>query len=472
MNDSVSTHQATLVDAPLADRKGLGWAWILPALAALLAVLLAWSYWSERGAVVEVTFQVGHGLDAGSDVRFRGTSIGTVESVRLDPSGGGLRVSLRLRPDAVHLAREGSRWWIPRPRVGLAGIEGLDTLLGSSYVTLEAGPADAPASRRFEGIEEPPVPVPWGDGLELVLEARRRGGLTPGAPVYFRQVRVGVVLSVGLASDGSSILARVSISPDHAALVRTNTVFWNESGLRFEAGLGGIDFAFDSIEEVLTGAIAFATPPEAGARARTGARFPLAAEADADWLDWVARLPVGPLADAPAGPRPEPVRAALGWKRKRLLGSSHERLNGWCLRLANGWIGPRDLLESPTDMSDVTLAIGGEAHEPLAASQETGNVRVVAADQDARGWPLDRIRAPLEPESCLVFGDPIAGARAIDATRLESGADATWLLGDAGAFGDDWHGAAVVARADGALIGILLVDSAGARIAVDVPVTR
>lgn len=472
MNDTPKTHEAVLVDAPLADRGGLGWAWILPALAALLAALLAWSYWSERGAVVEITFQVGHGLDAGSDVRFRGTSIGTVEQVRLDPTGGGLRVALRLRPDAVHLAREGSRWWIPRPRVGLAGIEGLDTLLGSSYVTLEPGPQNASASRRFEGLEDPPVPVPWGDGLELVLEAHRRGGLTPGAPVYFRQVRVGVVLSVGLASDGSSILARVSISPDHAALVRSNSVFWNESGLRFEAGLGGIDLAFDSIEEVLTGAIAFATPPEAGPRARTGARFALAAEAERDWIGWVARLPVGPLADEPSGPRPEPVRAALGWKRKRLLGSSREQSNGWCLRLTDGWIGPRDLLESPADMSDVTLAIGGDALTPLSSSQNPGNVRVVGTTQDPRAWPLDRIRAPLEPESCLVFGDPIAGARAIDAARLESGADAVWLLEDAGAFGDDWHGAAVIARSDGLLIGILLVDDAGARIAVDVPVSR
>jgi len=459
-----------LADAPLAERGGLGAAWIVPALALVLAIALGWSYWSQRGAVVEVRFAAAHGLEAGSDVRFAGTSIGAVESVRLE--GDGIVARLRLRDDALHLAREGSQWWIPRPRVSLAGVDGLETLLGARYVTVRPGREGGAVVRRFDGLDDAPVDVPWEGGLELVLESARLGGLAPGGPVRFRQVDVGRITAVELASDGGSVLVRASVAPDYAELVRTNSVFWNASGISLEAGLlSGLDFSVDSLEALLTGAIAFATPPAAAAPASNGARFQLAERAKEEWTEWVSHLPVGaPRSDAVA---PVPTLAVLTWERDRLIGTAKERRQALCLRLQDGWLAPRGVFERPDAFVEGTLrlVVGPSDQVVPDGASDAPNLRFLPADRDARGWPRDRVRAPLDPENCLVHG-PDGSLRALDATRLSSADGSLWLVAGDDAIDASWHGAPVTARSDGRLIGLLLSDGDGARIAVDVPVAR
>lgn len=460
-----------LPDAPLSGRERLGFAWIVPALAAVLAVALGWSYWQQRGAVVEVSFAQAHGLEAGSDVRFRGTSIGEVESVTLD--GGGILARLRLRDDALHLARTGSGWWIPRPRVSLAGVEGLETLLGASYVTVRPGPEGAEPRRRFAGLDEAPVDVPWRDGLELTLESSRLGGLAAGAPVRFRQIDVGRIRSVELASDGGSVLVKATIAPEYAELVRSNTRFWNASGVSIEAGiLRGLDFSLDSLEALLTGAVAFATPPDATGPVRDGARFALAERAEPEWSEWVAQLPVG--TDALGANEPHPRRALLTWERERLIGTADEERTGWLVRLEEGWLGPRNLLEVPDRAiaGSARLVVDGARVELATDAAATPNLRTVPAPRDASGWSPHDVRAPLEPENCLVHGADVDGARAIDRTRLVSDEGAVWRFVDDGVLGPHWHGAPVTARRDGALIGIVVADEDGIHIAVDVPLPR
>jgi hypothetical protein len=458
-----------LTDAPLASPRGLGAAWLVPVGAALLAGYLGFRAWSERGALVEVAFADGHGLTNGAAVQLRGIAVGRVEDVLLTTDASGVRARLRLRPEAANLAREGTRFWIARPRIGLSGVEGLDTLVGARYVALEPGPVDAAQRRSFDGLDEPPVEVPFEGGLEVVLEAARRGGLSAGAPVVYRELVVGVVLSVGLASDATALVVRAVIDPRYAELVREDTRFWNASGLELEAGLvSGVRVSIDSLEGLVTGAVAFATPPDAGPPARAGARFELAGRADDDWLDWVASLPVGASFDGLAAPRP--VRASLGWKR-RILGT-RRHANGWCLRLEDAWIGPADVLQlgEGVDGDGAELSIDGASFEPLPHGSTSQAVAVLAAPLDAGAWRRSRLRTPLGPENCLVFGDPARGPIALDAQRLRAGDGPAWLV--EGSFAEDWHGAAVVARSDGALVGLMLVDEGRARVALDLPSPR
>jgi hypothetical protein len=465
---TANTAPSTLVDAPLASPRGLGVAWLLPVGAALLAGWLGWRAWAQRGVALEVRFDEGHGLEAGAHVQLRGISVGTVEDVVLASDAGGVRARLRLRPEAAALAREGTRFWIARPRIGLSGVEGLDTLVGARYVALEPGPNDAAVARVFDGLVEPPVEVPWGDaGLEVLLEATERGGLSAGAPVVYREFAVGVVLSVGLASDASSVVVRASIDPRFAELVREDTRFWNASGLEIEAGLvRGVRLSIDSLEGLVTGAIAFATPSDAGPAARAGARFALASEVDEDWLEWVAHLPVGDGAELGAGldVRARVVRASLSWKRK-LIGTTR-RNSSWCLRLEDAWLAPSDVLQlgDGVDGEGAELSIDGQSFVPFAHGSTGALLAYLPAAKDTSAWRRADVRTPIAPENCLVFGDEARGPLALDASRIAAGEGPVWNV--TGSFEDDWHGAAVVARADGKLIGVFLVDEGRAMIAL------
>src|SRR5215467_2577463 len=74
-------------------------------------------------------FRQGHGLRAGSPVRFRGVQVGEVVDVALAPSAKEILVRVDLIEGASQLAHAGSLFWIERPQLGVAAVSGLDTVV-------------------------------------------------------------------------------------------------------------------------------------------------------------------------------------------------------------------------------------------------------------------------------------------------------------------------------------------------------
>lgn len=279
-------------------RRGVPWVWVVPILAAVAAAALAYQAMAARGPRVVISFQNGDGIEPGDPVTYRDVRVGEVESVELSPDLRSVRVAARLRPEASGVAVEGSRFWIVRPEVSATRITGLETLLGPRYIRVE--PGAGPARQEFVGLDQPPRQEQAAppDGLVLVLEASRRGSLGVGAPVQFRGIKVGSVVDVGLSEDARFVLVTAVIEPRYATLVRTNTKFWNASGIGLDVGwLSGVTVRAGSVESVLAGGIGFATPDKAGAAVAPGTRFVLHPEPKDDWLEW--RPLLLPPAEAP-----------------------------------------------------------------------------------------------------------------------------------------------------------------------------
>ena len=95
--------------------------WLVPGVALVLVVWVAWSAMAHRGREIAISFRDGHGIEAGDELRYRGIVAGDVESVTLSDQHEGVTINLRLTPEADHLAREGSRFWIVRPQAGITG---------------------------------------------------------------------------------------------------------------------------------------------------------------------------------------------------------------------------------------------------------------------------------------------------------------------------------------------------------------
>ena len=94
------------------------------------------------------------------------------------------------------------------------------------------------------------------------------------------------------------------------------------------------------------------------------------------------------------------------------------------------------------------------------------------SDQEASpglgpAWPDERRRALGGPEDCLVVGDPSAPL-ALAAVRVTP-ADGGWSVDPALPLDRSWHGACVVSRTDGRLVGLLLVDDDDTARVVSVP---
>ena len=241
-------------------RLALGWFWILPGVALVIVILVVWLSLSQRGPRIVVRFKDGHGLKAGDAMRHRGVTVGEVRSVELLPDLKGVKVLIDLRPTAAGIAVENSRFWIIWPQADLTGVSGLETVVGAKAVAVS--PGRGAAKSEFDGDEAAVLEEEPG-GLRIVVQDRRMGGLHPGAPLTYRGVRIGGVVSSGLASDASAVEVHVHVLPAYKALVRTNSKFWNVSGFKVQFGWG-MTLDADSAQTVLAGGMAMATEDKLG----------------------------------------------------------------------------------------------------------------------------------------------------------------------------------------------------------------
>jgi len=433
--------------------------WIVPILAALLAGVLSWQAWGERGLPVTLLFDEGHGLRPGDTVRHLGIVVGRVDTVSLAPGRDGVEVRALLEPAAERLAAVGSRFWIVRPELGVGAIAGLDTLIGSRYVAVL--PGHGPAQSRFIGLTRAPLGDALQPGLDITLEGPTRGSLVAGSPITYRRIRVGSVLSVDLASDGRTVEVAARVRQDYAGLIRDDTRFWDAGGLTLDVGLSGVKVHLDTLETLIRGGVSLAVPEGTGEPVPAGHRFTLHREPQSDWLEWRPAVAVGTTLLPPGTPLPRPGRATLTWSQGRFWSTDQSR-EGWVLGLSGGLLAPADLLDPGPDADEgsAALQLGDVAHPLSGPSSSPAPGLGLLATAEPTGlppWPRNRQRVATSPEACLLLGDPNETPLSLSAGRFtaETG---RWVIDEEVPVGRRWHGAAVLARSDGRLIGITSVD--------------
>jgi paraquat-inducible protein B len=268
---------ADLPQAEVQSKKQISIVWLIPIVAVLIGGWLAYKGLSERGTMISITFESAEGLEAGKTVvKYKDVKIGEVESIRFNADLSQVIVRAELFKEATPFLTENTRFWVVRPRVTASGVSGLGTLFSGAYIEMDPGMEGEPA-RRFKGLEIPPIVTTGVPGREFLLRASTLGSLSNGAPVYYRQIKVGQVIGYELAKDGRSLTIKIFVNAPHDKLVRANTRFWNASGLDLKLDAGGIKLNTQSIVSIMMGGIAFDTPTslEAGGPAEERQVFKL-----------------------------------------------------------------------------------------------------------------------------------------------------------------------------------------------------
>lgn len=270
---------------------------ILPNLSRLLAGGLAfdrhprlskqahWLYPDQETALadtVAVSFIADDslGLKAGAPIRHLGLEIGRINQLWL--SADLQQVQFLGEIDGRYAAQflnQGSRFVVESLSLSLSGAKNLDSIWRGAFIA--ATPGKGKPRETFILSEQASAA-----GMPVILTSTDSHNLNIGSPVYFRRVKVGQVAEIRLARDGSHVAMMLDIEPDYRHLVRQGSRFWNVSGVRAELGLTGADIEFSSLESLVTGGIAFNTPPDAGPAVSAGSRFTLYPEARKDWLAW------------------------------------------------------------------------------------------------------------------------------------------------------------------------------------------
>lgn len=277
--------------------------WIVPLVALAVGGWMVFREFRHRGPEITIEFTDGAGIEARqTTVEYKGVSIGVVTAVDLKPDLTAVLVAVRLNQNAAAVAGEGARFWIVQPEIGFSGVRGLDTLLTGARINVL--PGGGPPALAFRGLEKaPPLESP-AEGRAFLLQGDRLGSLSPGSPVFYREVKVGLVETSRLADDSTSVLVRIRIHTPYVDLVRTTTRFWNAGGLSFNVSLLGARMKSTSLESLFAGGVAFATPDkDLGPPAAEGAVFLLHSEFEKDWVKWQPRIPIQPPDESPEAKR-------------------------------------------------------------------------------------------------------------------------------------------------------------------------
>ena len=266
----------------------------------------------KPGLHIQLEADALHSLGPQSPIFYREIQVGSVQDHEL--SDDGRRVVLHALIEAPHhkLVREKTRFYDVggiHASVGFQGVEvdvgSLDALLAGG-VAFETPPGDAGGKQAEDGatfqlldshqlIEKALA----SSGLHLVLESEQSGSVEAGDHVYYRELPVGVVTSVALALDSRTVRTKISIHWPYANLVRSSSKFWNASGISADLGLSGLHLQTESLEALIAGGVAFATPDSRGHPVKPGSVFELHGEQKSEWLKWSPLIWRGDPAKAP-----------------------------------------------------------------------------------------------------------------------------------------------------------------------------
>ncbi|WP_028025619.1 MlaD family protein [Enterovibrio calviensis] len=247
------------------------------------------SFTDAQNYGVKLTFTADNaiGLSSGSKIRYQGVDVGEITKLSPAFQDDGVMINATIYPEfSEQLARATSYFWVAQPSLSLTKTENLDSLFGA-YISVVPGKGAKRQSFQLHKSAE------YAGGLTLVLESENRGSVSIGAPILFRDFEVGAVTDVTLGRFADRVLIEVKISDDYKHLVRNNTVFWNQSGVDVSIGLTGANVRAGSLDSILKGGIAFATPEgeKLANPARTDQHFLLHKTPKPEWTSWRTAIP-------------------------------------------------------------------------------------------------------------------------------------------------------------------------------------
>ncbi len=236
--------------------------WIIPIIAALIGLSLGVKAFINRGETITITFKTGDGMEVGkTKIKYKDVQIGEVKGLAIAKDRSHVVVTAELTKDARGLLVKDTRFWVVRARISGGSVSGLSTLIGGSYIGVDAGTSTEKRDE-FTGIEAPPAVSLDVPGRQFVLNAPDAGSLDTSSPVFYRRMQVGQVIATELDKGGAGVTIKVFIRAPFDQYVKTNSIFWHASGVDLTLNAGGVKINTESMLTILLGGISFQTPQD------------------------------------------------------------------------------------------------------------------------------------------------------------------------------------------------------------------
>ncbi|MFC3630300.1 intermembrane transport protein PqiB [Paracoccus angustae] len=275
---------------------GINVIWLVPIIALIVTLAIAWNAYADRGKTIRVEFADATGVTPGETaLRFREITVGQVESVSFTPDLARVVVEIRVDKDVAPYIDSDAAFWIVRPQVTAQGVTRLDTVLTGSFIEGYWDAAVSAPQDRFVGQERPPLVRSDTPGTWVTLAMENADGISEGAPVLYRGVQVGRMENLRLSASEDQVIADAFVEAPHDKRLTTATVFWDTSGFSLSLGASGVSLNVNSLSSVLQGGVAFDTLVSGGQPVQPGHVFALQPDEDTARNDILASDNAEPL---------------------------------------------------------------------------------------------------------------------------------------------------------------------------------
>ncbi|WP_164483613.1 PqiB family protein [Kosakonia sp. CCTCC M2018092] len=252
-------NHASPTEARIKTKRRISPFWLLPVIALLIAGWLVWSSYEDRANTITIDFMSADGIVAGrTPIRYQGVEVGTVQDISLSDDLKKIQVRASIKADMKDALRNETQFWLVTPKASLAGVSGLDALVGGNYIGMMPGKGEP--QDHFTALDtQPKYRLNNGD-LMIHLHAPDLGSLNSGSLVYFRKIPVGRVYDYAINKNKQGVTVDVLIERRFTNLVKKGSRFWNISGMKADVGLSGAKVELESLAALVNGAIAFDSP--------------------------------------------------------------------------------------------------------------------------------------------------------------------------------------------------------------------
>lgn len=235
-------------------------------------------YSSKQEALEGISFtlnaKITNGISKGTNIVFRGLTIGQVTHVELTSKG----VSMIAKLDNAYqdLLTQTAQFWVAGAKISLSGIQHPERLITGSVINFKAG--TGPASSEY--TLQSKAPEDKNKTLHLTLNSVTNPDLSIGAEVRYKQIKIGEVTSVKLNDKLTRVDYQVIIYPEFTSLITQKSYFISEAAISIDATLDQVKVKTRDLSTFTKGAISL-VKGQSRAKAQNNAQLALFASATA-----------------------------------------------------------------------------------------------------------------------------------------------------------------------------------------------
>jgi paraquat-inducible protein B len=257
--------------------------WIVPIVALLIGLWLIYDNYTRVGKQITLSMTNAEGIEAGkTKIKVHSVDIGQVEQVTLSDDLTHIEVLARITPKAQPMLVKDTQLWVVKPRIGLEGISGLNTVISGSYIQLQPG-KELEETDHFTVLDQPPISLNGAKGVHVNLEGKVGNALRVGDPVTYQGLRVGRVVSATFDPKQRKMQHELFIEHPYDVLVTENSRFWTAVGIDVKLDAEGFKANIPTVESLIAGGVSFGHPDDTpmGQPVRSATKFELFANEEA-----------------------------------------------------------------------------------------------------------------------------------------------------------------------------------------------